>query len=161
MMVELYYYIIFGKGDASEAIHWWAKLTPEEEQAYKKAVENGEDLDEVPELQSVLEREAGNIEVEEIENARDMQDETVLEYLGEIPIDPDDLNDLVASGDESVLEALGLTEDDIVSFDANDMDEEDLPLIKDIDPDFEPSSPFESGWILSVHFKQDQEGTNG
>ena len=157
MMVELYYSVLFGKGDGSEAIQWWAKLTPEEEQAYKKAVENGEDLDEVPELQSVLEREAGNIEVEEIESARDMQDDTVLEYLGEVPIDPDDLNDLVASGDESVLEALGLTEDDIDSFDANDMDEEDLPLIKDIDPDFEPSSPFESGWVLSVHFKQDQE----
>lgn len=157
MMVELYYSVLFGKGDGSEAIEWWAELNPEEEKAYQKAVENGEDLDEVPELQGVLERAAGDIEVEEIENAREMQDETVLEYLGEIPIDPDDLNDLVASGDESVLEALGLTEDDIDSFDANDMDEDELPLIKDIVPDFEPCSPFESGWILSVHFKQEDD----
>lgn len=157
MIVELYYTVLFGKGDGSEEIEWWAELSPEEEQAYNQAIENGEDLDEVPELQGVLQRAAENIEVEEIENAREMEDETVLEYLGEIPIDPDELNDLVASGNESVLAALGLTEDDIESFDANDMDEDDLPLIKDIDPNLEPSSPFESGWVLSVHFKQEDD----
>lgn len=157
MMVELYYTVLFGKGDGSEEIEWWVELSPEEEQAYNQAIENGEDLDEVPELQGVLQRAAENIEVEEIENAREMEDETVLEYLGEIPIDPDELNDLVASGNESVLAALGLTEDDIESFDANDMDEDDLPLIKDIDPNFERSSPFESGWVLSVHFKQEDD----
>ena len=156
-MVELYYTVLFGKGDGSEKIEWWTELSPEEEQAYHNAIENGEDLDEVPELQGVLQRAAENIEVEEIENAREMQDETVLEYLGEIPIDPDDLNELVASGDEKVLEVLGLTEDDVESFDANDLDEVDLPLVKDVDPDFEPCSPFESGWVLSVHFKQEEE----
>ena len=46
-------------------------------------------------------------------------------------------------------------EDELDEWDANDL--EDLPLIKNFVEDFEPCSPYDSGWSLNVEFVDPNE----
>ena len=86
-----------------------------------------------------------------------------MECQGETEVDPDEINDLVANRDPYTLEFFGLTDatdDELDEWDANDLDE--LPLIKEFEENFEPSSPFDCGWSLHVEFvdpNEDEEVT--
>lgn len=151
--VDVHYGVIFGKGDSTDWIDWEVELTDEEEKIYDKAIEDGELLNEIPELQDALRRAYDEIEIEEIDNCIDMEDEYTMECQGTMAMDPDEINDLIADRDLHALAFFGLDEaddDEIDEWDANDLDE--LPLIKDFVEDFEPSSPFDSGWSLVVEF---------
>lgn len=156
--VELQYYVSFGKGDASDYIDYEIELTDEEEAIYDNAVKNGIPLEEVTELQDALDRAYREIEEMEIENSIDLGDEFVLECQGELEMDADELNDLVASRDPHTLEFFGLEDlddDELDEWDANYLDE--LPLIKDFKEDFEPESPYDVGWTLVVEFVEPEE----
>ena len=156
--VEIRYGVTFGKGDSSDWIEWEVKLTDEEEKIYDKAIENGEALNEIPELQDALNRAYETIEAEEIAMGIDNCDEYVMEWQGEAEMDPDEINDLIADRDPHALAFFGLEDADdaeLDEWDANDLDE--LPLIKDFIEEFEPYSPYDEGWILNVEFVDPNE----
>lgn len=157
-IVEVRYGVTFGKGDSSDWIDYNLSLTDEEAQIYDEAVANKVPLSTVAGLQDALQRAYEEIEDEEIENGIDMEDEYVQECLGEAEMDPDELNDLVADRDPHALAFFGLEDaddDELDEWDANDLDE--LPLIKDFVEDFEPYSPYDEGWILTVEFVDPNE----
>lgn len=158
MTVELRYGVIFGKGDSSDWCEWEIELTPEEEIAYKNAVENKIPLNEVKELINALQRAYEEIECEEIENALDYDEEYVMECQGLIEMDTDELNELVHSKDPHALEFFDLTDasdEEIEDWDAEYLDE--IPTIQEFDEDFEPYSPFDEGWELDVEFVDPNE----
>ena len=153
--VEVQYGVVFGKCDASDWCEFEVELTDEEEAIYDHAVENEIPLEDVPELQDALRRAYDEIEEMEIQNGLDMEDEYVMECQGTLPMDLDELNQLVADRDPHALAFFGLeeaAEEELEEWDAYDLDEEDIPTIADFQEDFEPESPYDCGWILNVQF---------
>lgn len=156
--VEIRYGVTFGKGDSSDWLESEVDLTDEEERIYDDAVENGILLEEVPELRAALQRAYDEIEYMEIEAAIDAEDEYTLECQGLAPMDADELNDLIADRDPHALaffELENASEDELDEWDAYDLDE--IPTIAEFQEDFEPSSPFDGGWRLSVEFVDPNE----
>lgn len=156
--VELQYGVVFGKCDASDWIEWEIDLAGEAEAAYLKAKRFHMPFDVFPELEAALSDAYSEIEAQEIENSIEFDDEYVQECIGRYSVDPDDINDLVANRDAHALEFFGLTdlsEEELDERDANELDE--LPDVCDFDEDFEPSSPFDGGWILNVEFVEHPE----
>ena len=107
----------------------------------------------LPELQGVLADAYEEIKEQETQAMIDCGDEYAMECTGQMEMDPDELNDLVADHDPHALEFFGLTEadeDELEEWDAHDLDE--LPLRCDFEEGFEPYSPFDEGWILNIQF---------
>lgn len=157
--IELRYGACFGKGDGSDWFEYEYNLTEEQAVAYHLAVKMRKPLDSVDELAEVLSTAHKEIEEEEIENLCDAEDEYVLECQGRIPVDADRLNELVHNADPYTLEFLALQDlspEELEAWDA-DCDLDDLPLICDFDQDFEPCSPFDSGYSLFVEFVDPNE----
>ena len=158
MKAELRYGVCFGKGDGSDYFGWDVELTPEEEVAYKNAVENKIPLESVEELKDALDRAYAEIEEEEISNGIFYDVEFVQECQGEIEMDCEELNELVHNRDAHALEFFGLvdsTDEEISAWDAYDL--EDVPMVKDFVVGFEPESPFLHGWDLNVEFVDPNE----
>ena len=158
MDVEGRYYVSFGKGDSSDWIDWTILLNDREAEIYRHAVENGISLNGIPELEGALSRAYEEIEEEEIRMGIENEYEYVMECQGVAPMDPDEINDLIADGDPHALAFFGLEdadEDELEAWDANDLDE--LPLIKDFVEGFEPYSPYDEGWTLIVEFVDPNE----
>ena len=150
--VDIHYGVVFGKGDASDWVDYECELTDEEEIIYNNALRLRKDLNKVPELQDALNRAYDDIEKEEIALGIENDDEYVMECQGLMLLDPDEVNDKVADRDPHTLEFFGLTEmcnEELDEWDANDVD---MPAIGEFDPDFEPYSPFDEGWILNVEY---------
>ena len=158
MTITLNYGIVFGKCDASDVFEWDVELNEEQEAAYKKAIEDGENFEDVPELVALCEEAYSEIADEELYNLIEAGDEYALECQGEAPVDPDEINDLVQSGDAHAIAFFGLeglSQEELEEWDANDLDE--LPLIKDFVEDFVPESPFDNGWTLNVWIPEPDE----
>lgn len=156
--VNLEYWVMFGKCDGSDRLDWSVELTDEEEKIYNQAVADELDLNEVPELQGVLDRAYRELVDIETQNAIDSGDEDVREAMGEYEVDPDEINELVYDRDPHTLAFFGLenaTDEEFEKWDANNLDK--LPLAKDFIEDFEPESPFDHGWDLSVVFIEPDE----
>ena len=150
---ELQYGVIFGKGDGSDWFPWEITLTGAEEAAYLRAKKLWLDPNDCPELQGVLADAYEEIKEQETQAMIDCGDEYAMECTGQMEMDPDELNDLVADRDPHALEFFGLTEadeDELEEWDAHDLDE--LPLRCDFEEGFEPYSPFDEGWDLIVQF---------
>ena len=151
--VDIHYGVTFGKCDSTDWMDWKLELTDEEAEIYDHAIENEIRLCDVPELEAALARAYDEIEEEEIQNGLDYENEYTMECQGVLPVDPDEINDLIADRDAHALAFFGLedaTDEELEEWDANDLDE--LPLIKDFEEDFEPYSPFDAGWDLHVEF---------
>jgi hypothetical protein len=151
--VAIHYGVTFGKGDSSDWIDYEIELTDEEAAIYDDAIAKEILLEDVPELQKALERVYPEIEEIAIENGLEFGDEYTEKCQGVAEMDPDELNDLVAERDPHTLEFFGLTDaddDELDEWDANDLDE--LPLVKDFVEGFEPYSPFDEGYILSIEY---------
>lgn len=156
--VEIQYGVTFGKGDSSDWIDYEIDLTDEEEAAYDNAIANEIPLEDVPELQDALDRAYKEIEEMEIQNGIDMEDEYVMECQGLIPMDEDELNELVANRDPNALAFFGLenaSDEELEEWDAYDLEEP--PTIAEFQKDFEPYSPYDEGWSLSVQFVDPNE----
>lgn len=156
--VPIHYGVIFGKGDSTDWIDYEITLTDDESAVYDKAVADGVDPNDVPELQSAIWRAYKEIEEMEIENGLAYGNEYVMECQGVAPMDPDELNDFVADRDSHALEFFGLidaTDEELEDWDAYDLDE--LPTIADFQEDFEPYSPYDEGWTLNVKFVDPNE----
>ncbi|MBQ5656200.1 MAG: hypothetical protein IIV14_02050 [Bacteroidaceae bacterium] len=157
-IVPVQYGVTFGKCDSSDWIDFDVALTEEEAVAYDKAVAEGVALNDVPELQDALRRAYEEIEEMEIENGIDMEDEYVKECQGLAPMDEDELNKLVAARNPHALVFFGLTnatDEELEKWDAYDLNE--VPTIKDFCEDFEPYSPYDEGWSLTVAFVDPNE----
>lgn len=156
--VDMVYYVSFGKGDSGEYTDWEYELEDEYEELYLWAKKMRLDLNRIPRLRDALDEAAEEIAESEIEIGIENGDEYVLECLGRTPVDPDEINALVWDGDEYALKYFGLSgmeEDELEEWDANELDE--LPDVCDFDPDFEPVSPFEEDWNLTVLFAEHPE----
>lgn len=154
MSKVLYYYgAVFGEGDSSDRLENEIELTKEEKALYDLCFRYRINMNDVPLLTAALDREYHSLKAAEEENLIDGEDEYVMECLGLDEMDPDDLNDLVHSGDQHALEFFDLldAEDEMIqNWDAYDLD--DLPLRKDFDPDFSPVSPFDEGYTLNLWY---------
>ena len=75
--VDIRYYVVFGKCDASEHIDWELALTDEEAEIYNNAVKKKISLESIPELDEALQRAYEEIEENEIELAIENEDEYV------------------------------------------------------------------------------------
>lgn len=156
--VELQYGAVFGKGDGSDWFPWEITLDGAEEAAYLRAKKLWLDPNDCPELQGVLADAYEEIKEQETQAMIDCGDEYAMECTGQMEMDPDELNDLVADRDPHALEFFGLTEadeDELEEWDAHDLDE--LPLRCDFEEGFEPYSPFDEGWQLVVQFPRPDE----
>ena len=156
--VELQYGAVFGKGDGSDWFPWEITLTGAEEAAYLRAKKLWLDPNDCPELQGILADAYEEIKEQETQAMIDCGDEYAMECTGQMEMDPDELNDLVADRDPHALEFFGLTEADeeeLEEWDAHDLDE--LPLRCDFEEGFEPYSPFDEGWQLVVQFPRPDE----
>lgn len=153
MTIILNYGISTGKPDLGERFEREVDLSPEEEEAYIKAAMAGKSFEDDPVLRALLESEYSEIEFEEIESLLEYEDEYTMECQGVAPVDPDEINELVQSGDPHAIEFFGLedlSDEELEEWDANDLDE--LPRIADFEEDFEPESPFDCGWTLNLWF---------
>ncbi len=157
-VVDMEYYVIFGRNDGSDRIPWCMTLEEEAEKAYLRAKKFRKPLDKVPELEEVLKNAYSDIEEEEIQNFIDCDDEYTLELTGRRPVDADTINELVKERDPYTLKFFDLTEmtdEELEEWDANDLF--DLPDICDFEEGFEPQSPFDQGWDLVVYFAESPE----
>ena len=85
-----------------------------------------------------------------------------MECQGCIPLDPDEVNDMVADRDPHALEFFGLSDMSDEELDEWDAHNVDMPTLSEFDPDFEPYSPFDEGWSLNVEYinpNEDEELT--
>ena len=151
MTIIVNYGVTFGKGDGSDVFEWEIDLTDDQAAAYQKSLMIGANPEDVPELEAIIDEVYPEIEEQEIDNGIEFGDEYTMECQGVIEVDADELNRLVHSKDAHALEFFNLgslSDAEIQSWDANNLDE--LPLIKDFEPGFEPSSPFDGGYCLNV-----------
>jgi hypothetical protein len=76
MALILNYDVTFGDGDSGDVCEWEVELTPEQEAAYKAAIEDGDcDFDNYPELVALIEEVTPLIMEAERENMKDWQRE--------------------------------------------------------------------------------------
>ena len=147
------YGVTFGKCDSSDWIECEIELTDEESEIYDRAVLEKLDLNELDSLKDALCRAYEDIEYEEICLGIENEDEYVMECQGEVEMDTDELNELVLSRDPYALSFFHLEDasnEELGKWDAEEL--ENIPLVKDFDRDFEPTSPFNEGWSLNVEF---------
>lgn len=152
---EIHYGVIFGKCDASDWIDYYASFTPEEQKIYDRCVLLRYDPNDNPELQDALSRAEDDIREIEESNCLEYGDEYAIECMGYNDMDTDTLTELVHDRDEHALEFFGLkdaTDEEIDAWDAEDLPVSKIPTVRDFDPDFEPESPFDGGWILNVEY---------
>ena len=79
MNVQLQYTISFGKLDAGDPIPWEIELTAEEAAVWQTAVERGEDPNDLPQLQEVLDRAREEIETQEAAVCEELGEENLLD----------------------------------------------------------------------------------
>ena len=99
--VAVEYYINFGRLSPSEWIDWHIELTDEEEKIYDNAIVNGIPLKQVVELEVALERAYRKIKKMEIQyhlEGADV-DAYIKECEGEVEVDLDAVNELIAERD--------------------------------------------------------------
>ena len=158
MTITLNYGVVFGKCDASDVFEWEVELDEKQEALYKRALMTGESFEDIPELQALCDEAYEDIEANELDGLRDFDDEFTRECLGEDPVDPEEINDLVHAKDAHAIEffQLGdLSDEELEEWDANDLD--DLPMVCEFDEEFEAQSPFECGWQLNVWLPENDD----
>lgn len=154
MKVILNYKVKAGSNYSDDDVFEWVVDSPnkELEEAFTRAVMTGTYLEDVPEFQALCESEKSKIEEHVLQDlAKDGEDYTVLEALGEVRMDADELNNLVHSKDSYAIKFFGLesmTEDQLQTWNSSEL--ETIPLVKDFQKDFKPINPFNSNYKLEV-----------
>ena len=111
MRVILNYKVKAGKYDNNDDVFEWIVDSPnkELEEAYTRAIMTGTYLEDVPEFKALCEQERSKIEKHVLqEMSKDGDEYSVLEALGEVKMDLDELNNLVHSKDSHALKFFGL-----------------------------------------------------
>lgn len=161
MRVILNYKVKAGKYDNNDDVFEWIVDSPnkELEEAYTRAIMTGTYLEDVPEFKALCEQERSKIEKHVLqEMSKDGDEYSVLEALGEVKMDLDELNNLVHSKDSHALKFFGLegmSDDQLQKWDSAELDS--IPLVKDFKEDFQPKNPFNDDYKLEVFIPDGEE----
>lgn len=150
--VILGYRVVFGTSDASDWYYWRVVLEGKEEEAYRRAERLRIPFNEIPTLNKVEKAVRKAIEEEEWDVIR--AEDHLAKLAGEVPVDPDRINDLVAARDLYTLEFFDLkqlSEKELEDWDANHLDF--IPCVCDFERDFVPTVPEEKDWKLEIQWR--------
>ena len=158
MIIDLYVAIDYNDGEPAECFNCRRIVSFEISKIYNNAVRNNIPLNSVEELSDTLAEIREEIETKIIDDFITAGNEYVCKCEGIVPVDPAEIDKLVADRDKGALKFLGLenaTEDELKSWDASTL--ETLPLVKDFYGGFGTHSPFDDKWKLTVEFLDPNE----
>ena len=158
MLIDLYVAIDYNDDEPAECFNCRRIVPFEISKIYNNAVRNNIPLNSVEELADTLAELREEIETKIIDDFTTAGNEYVCKCEGIVPVDPSEINKLVANRDKGALKFLGLenaTEDELKSWDASTL--ETLPLIRDFYNGFGTHSPFDDKWKLIVEFLDPNE----
>lgn len=155
MIIDLSVTIDYNDGEPAECFNCKRIVPFEISKIYNNAVRNNIPLNSVAELSDTLAEIREEIETRIIDDLITAGNEYVCKCEGVVPVDPVEINKLVADRDKGALKFLGLenkTEDELKSWDASTL--ETLPLVRDFYGGFGTHSPFDDKWTLTVEFTE-------
>ena len=158
MIIDLYVTIDYNDGEPAECFNCRRIVSFEISKIYNNAVRNNIPLNSVEELADTLAEIREEIETKIIDDFITAGNEYVCKCEGIVPVDPAEINKLVANRDKGALKFLGLenaTEDELKNWDASTL--ETLPLVRDFYNGFGTHSPFDDKWTLTVEFLDPNE----
>ena len=158
MIIDLYVAIDYNDGEPVECFNCKRVVSFEIGKIYNNAVRNNIPLNSVKELADTLAELREEIETKIIDDFITAGNEYVCKCEGVVPVDPAEINKLVADHDKGALKFLGLenaTEDELKNWDASTL--ETLPLVRDFYNGFGTHSPFDDKWTLTVEFLDPNE----
>ena len=132
MLIDLYVAIDYKDGEPAECFNCRRIVSFEISKIYNNAVRNNIPLNSVEELADTLAEIRDEIETKIIDDFITAGNEYVCKCEGIVPVDPDEINKLVADRDKGALKFLKLenaTEDELENWDASTL--ENLPLVRD------------------------------
>lgn len=158
MLIDLYVAIDYNDGEPAECFKCKKVVSFEISKIYNNAIRNNIPLNSVEELTDTLAKFREEIETRIIDDFITAGNEYVCKCEGVVPVDPAEINKLVAGRDKGALKFLGLestTEDELKIWDASSL--EPLPLVRDFYNGFGTHSPFDDKWTLTVEFLEPNE----
>ena len=158
MLIDLYVAIDYNDGEPAECFNCRRIVSFEISKIYNNAVRNNIPLNSVEELADTLAELREEIETKIIDDFITAGNEYVCKCEGVVPVDPAEINKLVADRDKGALKFLGLenaTEDELKNWDASTL--ETIPLVRDFYNGFGTHSPFDDKWKLTVEFLEPNE----
>jgi len=158
MIIDLSVIIDYNNGESADSFDCKRIVSFEISKIYNNAISNNIPLNSVEELADTLAMFREEIETKIIDELITAGNEYVCKCEGIVPVDPAEINKLVATRDKSALKFLGLenaTEDELANWDASTLDT--LPLVRDFYGGFGTHSPFDDKWTLTVEFLDPNE----
>ena len=158
MIIDLYVAIDYNDGEPAECFNCRRIIPFEISKIYNNAVRNNIPLNSVEELADTLAELREEIETKIIDDFITAGNEYVCNCEGIVPVDPAEINKLVANRDKGALKFLGLenaTENELENWDASTL--EAPPLVRDFYGGFDTHSPFDDKWTLTVEFLDPNE----
>lgn len=158
MIIDLSVTIDYNDGEPAEFFNCKRIVSFEISKIHNNAIRNNIPLNSVEELADTLAKFREGIETKIIDDFITAGNEYVCKCEGVVPVDPIEINKLVANRDKGALKFLGLenaTEDELKNWDASTL--ETLPLVRDFYNGFGTHSPFDDKWTLTVEFADSKE----
>lgn len=158
MLIDLYVAIDYNDGKPAECFNCRRIVSFEISKIYNNAVRDNIPLNSVEELADTLAEFREEIETKIIDDFITAGNEYVCKCEGVVPVDPAEINKLVADHDKGALKFLKLenaTETELENWDASTL--ETIPLVRDFYNGFGTHSPFDDKWTLTVEFLDPNE----
>lgn len=158
MIIDLSVTIDYNDGKPVECFYTKRIISYENWKIHSNAVKNGIPLNSIEELSDTLVKYRDEIETRIIDDLITAGNEYVCKCEGIVPVNPAEINKLVANRDKGALKFLGLenaTEDELEIWDASTL--ETFPLVRDFYNGFGTHSPFDDKWKLTVEFLDPNE----
>ena len=158
MIIDLSVTIDYNDGEPAECFNCRRVIPFEISKIYNNAIRNNIPLNSVEELADTLAELREEIETKIIDDLITAGNEYVCKCEGVVPVDPAEINKLVAGRDKGALKFLGLenaTENELKRWDVSQLDT--LPLARDFYNGFGTYSPFDGDWDLFVEFLEPKE----
>ena len=154
----MYVAIDYNDGEPAECFNCKRIVPFEISKIYNNAVRNNIPLNSVAELSDTLAELREEIETKIIDDFIAAGNEYVCKCEGIVPVDPAEINKLVADRDKGALKFLGLenaTENELDNWEASTL--ETLPLVRNFYNGFGTHSPFDDKWTLTVEYIEPDE----
>lgn len=158
MIIDLSVTIDYNDGEPAECFYTKRIISYENWKIHSNAIKNGIPLNSIEELSDVLVKYRNEIETRIIDDLITAGNEYVCKCEGIVPVNPAEINKLVADRDKDALKFLGLenaTEDELKNWNASTL--EALPFVRDFYGGFGTHSPFDDKWTLTVEFTDPNE----
>ena len=158
MIIDLSVTIDYNNDMPAECFYTKRIISYEKWKIHNNAIKNGIPLNSIEELSDVLVKYRDEIETRIIDDLITAGNEYVCKCEGIVPVDPAEINKLVADRDKGALKFLKLenaTETELENWDASTL--ETFPLVRDFYGGFGTHSPFDDKWMLTVEFADPNE----